>query len=126
MRTQRISDNKALLGDRVLLGAILLAAAAYLILGFQTTQYGHALSLSGGLFDFAVISYLLCKGSGITRYPLTLVLVGLVALQLQLGYGLVELHFGVVLVLVLLLVYLDWKIILLAAVLFSIHHVLFD
>ena len=126
MHTHKMSGNEPLFGDRVLLVAILLAATVCLVLGFQTLQSGLAMCIVGGLSGFGVVSYLMFKGSGITRYPLTLALVGLVALQLQLGHGLVELHFGVFVILALLLVYLDWKIILLAAVLFAIHHVLFD
>jgi methyl-accepting chemotaxis protein len=47
----------------------------------------------------------------------------MVALHIQLGRGTVEFHFGVF---ALLLVYANWRPILLAAAFFAVHHVLFD
>ncbi len=126
MNIQKITDHKALLGDRILLAAILLAAMVCLILGFETLQFGLAAMVAGVLCAMALVSFLLWQGSVIARYPLTFVLVGMVALQLHLAHGLVELHFGVFVILAMLLVYLDWKIILFGAVLFAIHHFLFD
>ena len=49
-----------------------------------------------------------------------------VALHIQLGRGTLEFHFGVFVLLGLLLVYRDWRPIVLAAGLFAVHHVVFD
>jgi methyl-accepting chemotaxis protein len=57
---------------------------------------------------------------------LAFVQVGLVALHIQLAQGMLEFHFGVFVTLALLLVYLDWRPIVWAALLFAVHHVLFD
>jgi methyl-accepting chemotaxis protein len=61
-----------------------------------------------------------------SRYVLTFVLVSFIALHIQLAHGMIELHFGVFVVLAFLLVYLDWKVIVFGAALFAVHHVVFD
>ncbi|MDY0745331.1 methyl-accepting chemotaxis protein [Paucibacter sp. R3-3] len=50
----------------------------------------------------------------------------LVALHIQLGRGTIELHFGVFVLLGLLLVYRDWRVIVGAAAFFAVHHLAFD
>jgi methyl-accepting chemotaxis protein len=123
---QRTTDPKALLGDRILLATIFMAGSVCLVLGYETLQLGLAAMIAGVLCAISAISYLFWKGTGITRYPLTFALVGIVALQLQLAHGLTEFHFGVFVILAFLLVYLDWKIILFGTLLFAVHHFLFD
>lgn len=53
-------------------------------------------------------------------------LVSFVVLHIQLAKGMIELHFGVFVVLAFLPVYLDWKVIVFGAALFAVHHVVFD
>ena len=48
------------------------------------------------------------------------------ALQIHLGRGTIEFHFGVFVTLALLLVYRDWRPIVASAAFFAVHHVLFD
>ena len=60
------------------------------------------------------------------RSLLTFVLVAFVALHTQLSRGMLEFHFGVFVVLAILLVYLDWTVIALGAALFAIRHIGFD
>ena len=50
----------------------------------------------------------------------------MVAWHIQLGRGALEFHFGVFVTLALLLVYRDWRPIVLAAALFAVHHIAFD
>jgi methyl-accepting chemotaxis protein len=50
----------------------------------------------------------------------------MVMLQIQLTQGVVEYHFGVFVTLALVMVYLDWRPIVLAALLFALHHLVFD
>jgi methyl-accepting chemotaxis protein len=57
---------------------------------------------------------------------LTFVLVAFLALHIQLARGMLELHFGVFVVLAFLLVYLDWKVIVFGAALVAVHHIVFD
>jgi methyl-accepting chemotaxis protein len=68
----------------------------------------------------------LARGRFVARVVLTLATCSVVALHIHLGRGTVEFHFGVFVVLALLLVYRDWRVIVLAAGFFAVHHVVFD
>ncbi len=119
-------NSRALLGDQVILAAIALSAVAAAAIGFlyyePTLGVVGALALAG----LGVGGYAMARGTLFSRLVLTTSLVALVALHIQLAHGEVEYHFGVFVTLALLLVYLDWRPILLAAALFAVHHVLFD
>lgn len=116
----------ALLGDRVLLAAIVLSALAACVLGLQFVDVTLAWTLSALLTLIACIAYAVGRGTLASRLVLTFVQVAMVALHVQLAQGMLELHFGVFVTLALLLVYLDWRPIVFGAVLFAVHHVLFD
>jgi len=119
-------DSTALFGDRMVLLGIALGAITSLILGFQFIDTSLAV---GGTLVFvllAVAAYGLARGTALSQYVLTFALIGLVVLHIQLAQGMVEFHFGVFVTLALLLVYRDWRIILFAALMYAVHHVLFD
>ena len=118
--------TRAELGDRILWVAIALAAAASVVAGMQFVESGLALGATVALLMIAGLGYAAGKGTQASRYVLTFVLVGFVALHIQLARGMIELHFGVFVVLAFLLVYLDWKIIVFGAALFAVHHIVFD
>ena len=119
-------NSRALLGDRVMLAAIALSAAAAVVMGFlyyePTLGAVAALALAG----LAVGVYAMARGTLFSSLVLTTTLVALVALHIQLARGELEFHFGVFVTLALLMVYLDWRPIMMAAALFAVHHVLFD
>ena len=117
---------RALLGDRVLLVAIGLSALASIALGIQFVDSGMAMGITAVLLLLAGAGYAMGRGTGSSRYILTFVLVGFVALHIQLARGMVEFHFGVFVALALLLVYLDWKLIVFGAAAFAVHHIAFD
>ena len=64
----------------------------------------------------------LAPGSLLMRNTVALVLMALVAAMIQQTHGLVEMHFGVFVVLALLLYYRDWVPVMVAAVGISVHH----
>ena len=117
---------RALLGDKVLLVAIGLSALASVALGLQFVESGLAIGVTLALLVLAAVGYGSGPGSRPSRYVLTFVLVSFVALHIQLARGMLEMHFGVFVALAFLLVYLDWQIIIFGAVLFAVHHILFD
>jgi methyl-accepting chemotaxis protein len=78
------------------------------------------------LLLLAGVGYSVGRGGPVSRYVLTFVLVAFVALHIQLARGMLELHFGVFVVLAFLMVYLDWKVIVFGAALFAVHHFAFD
>lgn len=117
---------RALLGDRVLLVVIGISALASIILGIQFVDSALAIGLTLALLVLAGAAYAACRGTTASRYILTFVAVSFVALHIQLARGMIELHFGVFVILAFLLVYLDWKLIVFGAVLFAVHHIVFD
>lgn len=116
----------ALLGDKVLLVAIGISALASVVLGVQFVESGLAIGTTVALLLIAAVGYAAVRGTHSSRYLLTFVLVSFIALHIQLARGMIELHFGVFVVLAFLLVYLDWKVIVFGAALFAVHHVAFD
>jgi methyl-accepting chemotaxis protein len=124
---RRHADNgQALLGDKVMLAAIVVSAIAAVVIGFL--YYEPTLGVIGAL-AFAGLGaavFAVARGTMVSRLVLVFALVALVALHIQLARGEIEYHFGVFVTLALVLVYLDWRPIVFAAGLFAVHHVLFD
>ena len=124
--TTLLPSSRALLGDKVLLLAIGLCALTSVALGMQFVESGLAIGVTLALLVVAGVGYASGAGSQVSRYVLTFVLVAFVALHIQLAHGMLELHFGVFVVLAFLLVYLDWKVIVFGAALVAVHHIVFD
>ena len=119
-------DPQALLGDKVMLAAVALSAVAAVVLGSVYYELGLAIVAALALAGVALGAYAVARGTLTSRLVLTVAQVGLVALHIQLAHGELEYHFGVFVTLALLLVYQDWRPILMAAGLFAVHHVMFD
>ena len=118
--------SQALLGDKVMLAAVLLSAVVAMVMG--QVYYEPVLAVVGALAfaGIGTLAYMAAKGTMTSRLVLAAMQVALVALHIQLAHGELEFHFGVFVTLALLLVYLDWRPIVFAAGLFAVHHVLFD
>ena len=125
-RTRRAHNAQALLGDRVMLASIGAATLAAVILGATQMQPGLAWGATAVLLALAVGVYLLARASFTSRMVLAFVLMSFVELHIQLAQGTTLYHFGVFTTLALLLVYLDWRPILFAALVIAVHHVAFD
>jgi len=123
---RRDSAEQASLGDKIMLGALAISTLLAVGLGVQHYQLTLALMVALPLTLLGVIVYLSASGTALARYTLTFLLTCLVELHIQLSGGMIEYHFGVFVTLALLLVYLDWRVIALAAVCFAVHHVVFD
>ncbi len=119
-------SEQALLGDRIMLAAIVISALAAIYMGFALIDAGLALVSSLVLLAIAAGVYASAKGTFASSMVMAFVLTALVVLHIQLARGMEEFHFGVFVTLALLMVYLDWRPILFSAVLFAVHHVLFD
>ena len=118
--------NLALKADRMVVGVLLLGAAAAIALG---KVHGPALSgamFACGLFLAGVLAWRVAPGSLFSRIMLSIIGMLMVCLHIQLAMGLTELHFGVFVFLAFLLVYRDWRPIVAAAITIALHHVLFD
>jgi methyl-accepting chemotaxis protein len=113
-------------GDLVMLLTLLTSSAAALAIGAHFEQLGLALSVSGLLLILGGAAYVAGRGRALGWVVLTACNAAMVALHIQLGRGTVEFHFGVFVLLGLLLVYRDWRPIALCAGLFAVHHIAFD
>jgi len=120
------TSASALLGDQVMLAAILLSAVAAVAVGLVYYEPVLAMVAAAGAAALGVGTYLTLRGTLASRLLLATTQTALVALHIQLSHGQVEFHFGVFVTLALLLVYLDWRPIVFSATLFAVHHVLFD
>lgn len=79
-----------------------------------------------GLALPGLLGFFMARGTLTARLLMAFSLSALVALQIQVAGGMQELHFGVFVTLALLMVYLDWRPVLLSALLFAAHHLGFD
>ncbi|MDD0839480.1 methyl-accepting chemotaxis protein [Curvibacter sp. HBC61] len=119
-------QSQDLLGDRIMLAAIGFSTLAALTLGQLFDALGLAIGVSVLLLAIACVGYAGWRGRRPARISLTVALVGFVVLHIQLSRGMSEFHFGVFVTLALVLVYRDWRPVVLAAVLFAVHHIAFD
>ena len=117
---------QAVLGDQIILAAVVLSALAAGVIGHFYFELAAGLIGGAALAGLGLAAYVLSRGTLASRLVLSFALVSLVALHIQLAKGELEYHFGVFVTLALLLVYLDWRPIVFAAGLFAVHHVLFD
>jgi methyl-accepting chemotaxis protein len=113
-------------GNLVMLLALFGEAAAALAIGQAYGTLSLALAASALLLAVGTAAYLAGRSQAGGWVLLTSCNVAFIALHLQLGRGTIEFHFGVFVLLGLLMVYRDWRPIVLAAALFAVHHVGFD
>ncbi len=113
-------------GDAYLLGGCATVLLVVLAVGQQYGQFGLALGWGLALFLAAGGLFLLARGSWLNSVALPVLLASLVALQIHLGAGNLEYHFGVFVSIALMLVYRHWLPVLVMAAAFAVHHVVFD
>ena len=112
--------------DTILLAAMVVAAAAAVAIAVEYQQTTLGLVVGAVILALTTVSFVAARGTLASRLVLSFCLSSMVALHIQLGRGTTEFHFGVFVTLALLLVYADWRPILLSAVFFAVHHVVFD
>lgn len=117
-------------GDAIILFALVIYALGAVGLGFWYDQpafsWVMALIWTVALSAPGVLGFFFARGTLAARLMLAFSVSSLVALHIHTAMGMIEFHFGVFVTLALLLVYLDWRIIVFAAALFAVHHVVFD
>ncbi|MGI4982616.1 MAG: methyl-accepting chemotaxis protein [Janthinobacterium lividum] len=113
-------------GDLVMLIAMAASAAAALVIGHYFFDGLFALLCAVVVLSLGVTAFVLVRGTLLSRGVLVVGNIALIILHIQLGQGMVEFHFGIFVFLGLLLVYRDWRVLVLAAGLIAVHHVLFD
>ncbi|VUZ28355.1 Uncharacterised protein [uncultured Comamonas sp.] len=109
-----------------MLGLLLFSCLLALPIGWLYSDMAIALQWGVPLALAGVTLFVMARGSALARYGLTMLLTLSVALHIQVSLGTLEFHFGVFVVLALVMVYRDWQVVLANAVLFAVHHLLFD
>ena len=125
MQEKSIS-SQALISDRVMAAALVLGAFASIAIAQQFGEMGLALGGAGLISAIGLGVWMLSPGSLLSRLTFALALTAMVALHIDLGRGTIEFHFGVFVVLGLLLMYSDWRPILLAAAAVAVEHLVTD
>ena len=120
------NSSQALIADRVMAAALALGALASIAIAGEFGDMGIALAGSAAIGAVGFGVWLLSPGSLLSRLSFAFALTAMVALHIDLGRGTIEFHFGVFVVLGLLLVYSDWRPILLAAGLVAVEHLVTD
>ena len=112
--------------DGILLLTLATAAVAAAAIGHYFGALGLALAVATGVLGLGAVVFFTMRGTTTSRLVLAACLSAMVALHIHLGRGTTEFHFGVFVTLALLLVYRDWRPIVLSAGFFALHHVVFD
>jgi methyl-accepting chemotaxis protein len=135
MRTSAVSSASARqadllqiarIGDLVMFSTLVASELAALAIGQYYGGLGLAVGLGGLLLALGAAAFALARGRWLAQVTLTAANAAMVMLHIQLGRGTIEFHFGVFVLLGLLLVYRDWRPIVLGAALFAVHHLAFD
>ena len=113
-------------GDLVMWVTLLCSSLAAFAIGHHFGTLGTAAIVSTVLLLAGTAAIAAMRGRRAARIVLTVCNVAAIALHIQLGRGTIEFHFGVFVLLGLILVYRDWRPLVFAAGLFAVHHVLFD
>ena len=120
------SSSLGATADAILLITLATAAAAAVAIGAYYGSLALAITAAGALLGVGALTFMAMRGSALSRLVMAGCLSSMVALHIHLGRGTIEFHFGVFVTLALLLVYRDWRPILLSAGFFAVHHVVFD
>jgi methyl-accepting chemotaxis protein len=112
-------------GDRIMLGVVW--ALFFLSLGLASSYETWGLALTIGL-GFAVAStaaVVLWPTRLVTRLLNGVIFMGFCALFIQQMHGMIEMHFGIFVLLAFLLFYRDWITLVAAALVIAVHHLAF-
>ena len=107
---------------------VALAIGALVSLAIANTYGSLGLAFGGSLLILAIsgAAWTMARATTFSRLVLAVCLMAMVALHIQLGRGAIEFHFGVFVALAFLLIYRDWRPVLVGAAVIAVHHVAFD
>jgi len=113
-------------GDTLMLMTLAVGTCLSLVLANQAADFGTAWWGLGFILTPALLAYAVARGSLASSLVMAVSSMAMVALHIQLGRGALEYHFGVFVTLALLMIYRDWRPVVLGAVTIAVHHVAFD
>ncbi|MCK4842967.1 MAG: hypothetical protein KAT04_13985 [Methylococcales bacterium] len=112
--------------DKVMFGVIVVLFLFSLALAGWHDTWKEALTIGTVAAIIPIVLIFLAPGSLLTRLAVAISFMIFSALEIQQGKGLIELHFGIFVLLAFLLYYRDWVVIVTAAGIIAIHHLLFN
>ena len=112
--------------DLVMFITLVVSLGAALAIGLYFDSFGLALGWSLAIAATGSAAFLGARATRLSRVVLVTCNVAAVSLHMDVGRGMLELHFGVFVLLGLILVYRDWRPLVYAAALFAVQHIVFD
>ncbi|MBB3887536.1 methyl-accepting chemotaxis protein [Xanthomonas campestris pv. campestris] len=119
------ANRLAIKADRLFLWLATLQSAGSLALAWYQGQWTPFLAVTLPSLLLMLWQARFNPGTRLTSVTTALVLMALVAATIQQAHGLVEMHFGVFVILALLLYYRDWLPVVVAAAAIAVHHLAF-
>ncbi|CAM3424058.1 chemotaxis protein [Pseudomonas floridensis] len=111
--------------DRIMLGLIWLLFVYSLGLAFWFDTFSQATLIGGGTALVLTGLYRAIGGARLMRCCVAVGLMVMAALHINQAHGMIEIHFGIFVLLAVLTFYRDWLPILVAAAAIALHHVVF-
>jgi methyl-accepting chemotaxis protein len=113
-------------GDRLMLAILaFLGVLSFALAGWYGT-WAEAVLVSLPTVALGTFLTLAQPGKAITRLYMAAAFMVMTALHIHQGHGMIELHFGIFVLLAVLLYYRDWRVLLTGAIVTTIHHLLFN
>lgn len=113
-------------GDRLMLAILaFLGVLSFALAGWYGT-WAEAVLVAVPTVALGTFLTLAQPGKAITRLYMAAAFMVLTALHIHQGHGMIELHFGIFVLLAVLLYYRDWRVIVLGAAVTAAHHLLFN
>jgi methyl-accepting chemotaxis protein len=109
-------------GDKIMLGVMWALFALSLALASLHDTWGLALTVGLGLALASTATVLLLPAQGVTRWGNAAAFMGFAALNIQQMHGMIEMHFGIFVLLAFLLFYRDWVPVVIGAAVIAMHH----
>jgi methyl-accepting chemotaxis protein len=125
MQSNEVLKEHYLKSDKVMLGInFMLVVYAFALAGLNDT-WVEALIIGAGTAMALLMIYRLVPGSVISRVAMAAGFMVQAALQIHQAHGMIEMHFGIFVLLGVLLYYRDWLPLVVAALVIAVHHLLF-
>jgi methyl-accepting chemotaxis protein len=126
LNADEILASRRAVADRLMCGVLLAHLIVCFVVAASTSSWGLAAAIAiPALVVPALLTYL-SPGALVTRLAVAVSFMVFSALLIQQTHGMVEAHFGIFVLLAMILYYRDWRPVVLAAIVIVIHHVLFN
>ena len=112
--------------DRLMLVILLVLGVLSFALAGWFSTWTEALVVTLPTLALGAFLVLTYGGQLLTRLYMGAAFMVLTALHIHQGHGLIELHFGIFVLLAILLFYRDWRVLVVAAAVIAVHHLSFD